>query len=80
MQERKVRTATDVGVDVVGAKEHCLAWLEGDKVEEEDDVQTNVFWELAVKAREQLGEHFAAGCGSCLAPGEAFVLFLHLCK
>jgi hypothetical protein len=74
------RTSTDVGVDVVCAEEHGLAWLQVDHVQEEDDEQANVARELAVQTRYELGKRFAARRGSWLAAREALVLFLHLCK
>jgi hypothetical protein len=58
------RTSADVGVDVVCAKEHGLAWLQCDHVEEEDDEEANVSRELAVQTRYELGKHFAARRGS----------------
>jgi len=48
-------------MDIVCAKEHGLAWLQVDDVQEEDDKQANVSRELAVQARYELGECFAAG-------------------
>ena len=58
------RTSADVGVDVVRAEEHGLAWLQRDHIEEEYDEQANVSRELAVQTRYELGKHFAARRGS----------------
>jgi hypothetical protein len=75
-----VRTAADIGVDVVRLEEHGLAWLQLDVVEEEDDEEADVVGELAVQSREEFGEDLAAWCGCGLAACEVLVLLLYLCK
>ena len=48
--------AGDVGVDVVGFEVHGLARFELDEVQEEEDEEADVGWELGVASLDELAE------------------------
>lgn len=65
-------------MNVVGAEEHGLSWLEPDEVEEERDEKANVLRELAVETRQEFRETLTARRGSCFSTGETVTLLLDL--